>query len=126
MKFFFDNNISEHLARGMKAFGEEVVHLKDVFREDTADVEWLKYVGEQMMVLITRDESVRWNPAELAALRKHAVRAFFLGGKHLNKCRLIQQVVRNWPRIKEYAERLRPPYAFRIPPTGTKFSRIRL
>ena len=126
MTFFFDNNLSEYLVRGMRAFGEDVVHLRDIFKEDAEDVVWLKFVGETGLVLITRDLEVRWNPAELAALRNHRVGAFFLGGKNLNRCRLIQQVVRNWPRIKEYAARLRPPYAIRIPPRGTKFTHINL
>ncbi|MFX0202054.1 MAG: DUF5615 family PIN-like protein [Candidatus Hodarchaeota archaeon] len=126
MTFFFDNNLSESLVKGMKAFGEDVVHLKDLFPEDTDDVIWLKHVGKNGMVLITRDKKVRWNPAERGALQKYKVGAFFLGGKNLNRCRLIQQVVRNWPRIKEFAQKHPPAYAFRIPPTGTKFRTIEL
>jgi predicted nuclease of predicted toxin-antitoxin system len=45
MKFFFDNNLSEKLTRGMKAFGEDVVHLKEIFPGGAPDPEWLKYVG---------------------------------------------------------------------------------
>lgn len=126
MKFFFDNNLSENLTKGMQAFGEDVVHLKEIFAEDALDTEWLKHIGENGLVLITRDERVRWNPAEIKALRNHKVGAFFLGGKNLNRCKLIQQVVRNWPRIKEYARKGRPPYAFRVPPRGTKFTTINL
>jgi len=126
MRFFVDNNLSQKLAKGMAAFGEDVIHLKDEFPEETIDTEWLKYVGEERFVLITRDEAIRRNPAELAALREYKVGAFFLGGKNLDRWRIIQQVVRNWPRIKEFAERTRPPYAFRVPPRGTSFSRITL
>jgi predicted nuclease of predicted toxin-antitoxin system len=35
MKFFIDNNLSEHLANGMKAFGEDVIHLREKFSENT-------------------------------------------------------------------------------------------
>ena len=126
MKFFFDNNLSTKIVQGLKAFGEQVVHLKESFPEETEDVVWLKYVGESGLILITRDESVRWNPAEIAALREYKVATFFLGGKNLDRCRLIQQVIRNWPRIKEYSSKYQPPFAFRVPPKGTKFSRINL
>ena len=34
MRFFFDNNVSIHLARGMREFGEDVEHLKDHFPQD--------------------------------------------------------------------------------------------
>ena len=123
MKFFFDNNLSKNLVKGLRAFGEDVVHLTEHFAEDTADVVWLEHIGSMRWVLITRDERIRKNPAELTAIREHAVGAFFLGGKNLDRCRLIQQTVRNWPRIKQYAERLKPPYAFRIPPRGAKLTR---
>lgn len=126
MKFFVDNNLSDYLAKGMKAFGEDVVHLKEYFPEETKDVDWLKFIGENDLILITRDERIRRNPAELSAFRKHNVGAFFLGGKKLDKCKIIQQVVHNWPKIKQYAIEERRPFAFRIPPTGKNFSNIPL
>ena len=110
----------------MKAFGEDVIHLKEVFPQDPVDTEWLQYVGQHQMFVITRDERVRWRPAELQALRSYNTGAFFLGGKNLTRCKLIQQLVRNWPRIKEFASTTRKPFIFRVPPTGTKFVRIPL
>jgi predicted nuclease of predicted toxin-antitoxin system len=126
VKFFLDNNLSSHLAHGMRAFGEDVIHLQDVFPENTDDPEWLEYVGDQGFFLITRDERVRRRPVELESLLKHKVGAFFLGGKNLGRCDLIRQLVANWSRIKEEAGKTRPPFAFRIPPRGTKFVKIPL
>jgi predicted nuclease of predicted toxin-antitoxin system len=124
--FFFDNNVSKKIVEGLKAFGEEVVHLQEKFPEDSTDIQWLRYVGENGLVLITRDERVRWNPAEIAAIKKFKVATFFLGGSHLDRCKLIQQVVRNWPRIKELSGKTQPPFAYRIPPKGTKFTQIHM
>ncbi len=128
MRFFFDNNLSVHLVEGMKIFGENVLHLKEVFPENTDDVIWLPYVGKNKMVLITRDEQLRWNPAEIAALQNYKVGAFVLGGKNLNRCRIIQQVIRNWPRIKEIAikSQNKTPYIFRVPPRGTKYTTLNI
>jgi len=126
MKFFIDNNISKKIAKGLAEFGEDVMHLQDQFPEDAPDEEWLEYVGKNGMVLVTRDERIRWNPTELAALKKHKVRAFFMGGKKLDRCAQIRQIVQNWPRMKEHARRLKPPFGFRIPEKGSKFSRINL
>ncbi len=124
--FFFDNNISKKIVEGLKAFGEEVVHLQEKFPEDSPDVEWLRYIGEQGFVLITKDEKVRWNPAELATIKKFKVGTFFLGGKNLDRCKQVQQVIRNWPRIKELSGKTRPPFVYRIPQSGTKFTQIPL
>ncbi len=126
MRFFIDNNLSTKLARGMSAFGEAVDHLKDHFPEDAQDTEWLAYIGNREFFLITRDDNIRRNPAEIRALRDHRVGAFFLGGKNRSRCQLIQQLVRNWPRIKEIAHTESRPFAFRVPPSGKKFTKITL
>ena len=124
MRFFIDNNLSLHLAKGMKEFGEDVIHLTEKFQPATNDEIWLEFVGKNGFVLITRDERIRWNPAERAAFRKYKVGAFFLGGKNLTRCQLIQQLVRNWPKVKNTAAKETRPFAFRIPPSGAKFSYI--
>jgi predicted nuclease of predicted toxin-antitoxin system len=124
MKFFFDNNLSEHLANGLKAFGEDVVHLKDCFQCNEKDTIWLKYLGENNIFLITRDEHVRFNPTEIQTIKQSNVGAFFIGGKNLTRCAIIQQVVRNWPRIKAFSAKTKLPFLFRIPPSGTKFIRL--
>jgi predicted nuclease of predicted toxin-antitoxin system len=126
MTFFFDNNLSEHLVDGLKAFGEDVIHLKEVFRNDEQDISWLKYIGEKKYFLVTRDEHVRFNPTELQTLKEYNVGAFFVGGKNLNRCAIIQQIVRNWPRVKEFSARTKAPFMYRIPPSGTKFVRIEM
>lgn len=126
MKFFFDNSLSENLAKGLKAFGEDAMLLKDKFAADAPDKEWLKYIGENGILLVSRDDRVRHRPIELQALKQNGVGAFFLGGKNRNRCELIQQVVRNWPRMKQLAGGTSRPFAFRVPPSGTKFVSILL
>ena len=126
MTFVLDENLSPRLARGMREFGEDVAHILDHFSEATGDEMWLPYVGDNHLTLITRDLKIRWRPAELRALREHEVGAFFLGGKNRSRCDLIQQLIRNWPRIKGYAESEHRPFALRVPPRGTKFTRIEL
>ena len=126
MTFFVDNNLSKPLVRGMKGFGENVVHLTEHFEPDADDTEWLYFIGSKGWFLITRDHRIRYRPNELAVLKESKVGAFFLGGKQRSKCDLIQQVVRNWPRIKQYAGKIQPPFAFIVPPQGTKFKRLPL
>lgn len=126
MKFFFDNNLSQHLAAGMLAFGENVEHLQESFPEDTDDEIWLKYIGENGLFLITRDEQIRYRPSQKAALKANNVGAFFLGGKNRTRWQLVKQLVRSWERIKEFAAKERRPFAFKIYAQGTKFVKIPL
>lgn len=125
MRFFFDNNLGKNLVEGMRAFGEDVVHLKEEYPQDNVpDETWLKDIGEKNYILITRDERVRWNPAELCAFRTYRVGAFLLGGKKLDKWAIIQQLIQSWPQIKNLSDSTRKPFAFRIPPYGSKMSPI--
>jgi predicted nuclease of predicted toxin-antitoxin system len=126
MTFFFDNNLSQNLVDGLKAFGEDVLHLKEVFEDNEQDTVWLKYIGDKKFFLVTRDEHVRFNPIELQTLKQHNVGAFFIGGKNLSRCAIIQQVVRNWPRVKEFSAKTKLPFLYRIPPSGTKFVRLEI
>lgn len=126
MKFFVDNNLSYGLASGMREFGEDVDHLRDYFPEDTPDVKWLEYIGKKGFCLVTRDEGIRRNPAERQALRRFRIGSFFLGGKNRTRWQLVEQLVRNWRRMNEFAGRERRPFAFRIPPRGTRFEKIPL
>jgi len=126
MKFFIDNNLSPYLAKGMQGFQEDVCHLADHFTPDAEDVKWLPYIGKQGWYLITRDERIRKNPLELAAFKSYSIGAFFLAGKHRTRCEFIQQLVRNWPRIKDLAKKTKRPFAYRIPPSGTRIDKIPL
>ena len=126
MRFFVDNNLSPQLAAGMKGFGEDVVHLTEVFPSEVKDTELLARVRSEGWYLVTRDDRIRHHPAESRALREHRVGAFFMGGKNLRRFQLIQQLVRNWPRMKKLAAKTSRPFAFRVPPKGAKIKPISL
>lgn len=126
MRFFVDNNLGPQLAAGMKGFGEDVVHLTEFLEPNVPDTEMLARVGSEGWCLVTRDDRIRYRPAESAAIREHQVGAFFMGGKNLSRCQLIQQLVRNWPRMKALAAKTRRPFAFRVPPRGSQIKPIPL
>ncbi|MBM3214900.1 hypothetical protein FJZ36_08300 [Candidatus Poribacteria bacterium] len=126
MRFFIDEDLGKPLADGMKGFGENVTHLLDEYPAGTADVAWLQDVGQRGWLIVTRDERIRYRPAERATLTRCRVGAFFLGGKNLTHCQLVQQLVRNWPRMKELAANTQKPFAYRVPPSGTRIELIQL
>lgn len=126
MRFFVDNNLGPQLAAGMKGFGEDVVHLTEFLEPNVPDTEMLARVGSEGWYLVTRDDKIRYRPAESAAIKEHQVGAFFMGGKNLSRCQLIQQLVRNWPRMKTLAAKTRRPFAFRVPPRGAQIKPIPL
>ena len=124
MTFFFDNNLGQFLVRGLKEFGEHVCHITEHFDADTDDEEWLEYVGERGMFLVTRDEKIRKRPVEWEALKRHKVGAFFLGGKHMGRWAQIKQVIRAWQQMKDIAGREHRPFAYRVNFHGTKVKKM--
>lgn len=127
MKFFFDNNLSRDFTDCMKYYlGYDVVHLTEVFDPATKDVEWLRYIGENNMILITRDKKIRYNPTERTLLTKYNIGAFFLSGGHLKRSEIAQQINSNWEQMNKIADQEKKPFAYRIPAYGTKLWRLKL
>jgi len=120
MNFFFDNNLSPNLAKAMNLLEQrgEVLHLTEKFAPNTKDEDWLKYVGENRLILITRDKRIRRHAAELRAFKIFKVRAFILGGKNPTIWQIIKQIINNWLKIKDLASKTRPPFVFQIPLKG--------
>ena len=118
MKFIVDKCLGIPLAEGMAAFGEEVVHLSSLFGPEEDDTEWLKFAGEHDYFVITRDLQIKKKPHEKNALQNSGVGAFFLAGKRRNRCQLIQQMVKHWPDIKEFAEKHPTPFMCEVKIAG--------
>jgi len=124
--FFFDENLPPWLAKGMKEFGEDAVHISQEFEGGTEDEVWLPVIGGRGWFLISRDRRIRTRPAELKAYRTHRVGGFVLTGKDVNGWGIVEQVVRNWRRIKELAYKTERPFLFKVPPKGTTIDRLSL
>jgi len=120
MNFFFDNNLSQHLAKAMDILEQEgkVIHLTEKFRPDAKDEDWLEYVGKNRMILITRDKKIKRRAAELRALKNYKVGAFILGGQNPGIWQIIKQIINNWLRIKDLASETITPFIFKVPLKG--------
>lgn len=53
----------------MRAAGAQVEAHDDHFAQNTTDVEWLAQVGKWGWVVISKDQNIRRNPLELAAIQ---------------------------------------------------------
>ncbi len=128
LKFLIDENLAPQIAKGMAGFGQPVIHIADCeyLGKGVQDTDLLEHIGNRGWFLLTHDKNISKKPAEKHAFMKYQIGAFFLGGKDRSICSYIQQLVRNWPRIKELAARKRRPFAYRIPPNGTNIKRIPL
>ena len=126
MKCFFDENLGPQLAEGLKVFGEDVVHLTEVFPSGTPDVKWLPYVAKEGYTLFTVDKRIRRRPLERAIIKEHKIGVFFLGGKTMGRWNYIRQIICNWHKIEAKANKETPPFAYQISPQGRQITKIPL
>jgi len=120
MNFFFDNNLSQHLAKAMDILEQEgrVIHLRDEFPDNVKDEVWLEYVGKNRMIVITQDKKIKRRAAELRALKNFKVGAFILGGQNPGIWQIIKQIINNWLKIKDLSSNTRTPFIFKVPLKG--------
>ena len=106
IRFFVDENLGQEMVEGLKMLGyDNIEHLLETFEQGASDVEWLKYVGENKLVLITKDGRIRKNFLEKESLRKYGVVAFFLGGKKQGTKQISLQLITAWNQMEALAKR---------------------
>jgi len=117
--FFFDNNLSPVLARGLREFGEDVQHFarcipSEYARRGVASRDW-----ERGWYLVTRDKKIRPRPHEIDALLRSNVGAFtFTQKRDPLRWGWVELVVRRWVEIQEFADSHERPFVAGIPERG--------
>lgn len=106
-RFFVDEN-DLALGRALAQQHDGVVfpghpELREVPR-GSLDDDWLPVIGAQQLVVITRDQRIRYRPVEKAMWVTHLVRGFVLSGrKSQSTAESLTILDRHWPRILDIA-----------------------
>lgn len=135
MRILIDNNLSPHLARALAALSKphqiDVEHIRDKFKANTPDIEWIDALSaDGGWTVISQDRLTR-NPLEREALRRSGLIAFILakGWTSLREWDKAWQLVRWWPRIIEQTGLVKGGAAFDVPVRFSgrgQFQQIRL
>ena len=124
MKFFFDNNLAPKLAKGLNGFvspEHQVVHLKEQFPANAADVEWMKALAkEKDLIIVTADTNIGKNPHEIEAWKEAGHTIFFLksGWLKLRFWDQAQKFVKCFPEIIATAQRAKAGASFIVSVNG--------
>lgn len=135
MKFFFDNNLSPHLAHGIRELStvtpgvETVIHLADRFARNAPDIEWIGELStDGPWYIVSIDRFKKQHGAEREAIRRAGHTVFVLDS-HWSKYNFWAQserMVRWWPQVVNYSS-LVSGGAYRVPwqhSPSTKFQAI--
>ncbi|MEG4306810.1 PIN-like domain-containing protein [Microcoleus sp. D3_18a_C4] len=74
--FFIDRCLGTKLADSLRNVGATVEIHDDYFDPDMKDVDWLKIVGKDNWVVLTKDKKIATRPLELLAVAQGNVRLF--------------------------------------------------
>ena len=69
--------------------------------EVVSDVQWLMDAGQKGEAVLMKDERIRYNDAEKAAVKRFAVRCFCLSGKSLVAADMAARFLDNLPAIAQ-------------------------
>lgn len=101
-EFFVDRNLGRRVPEALRDAGWSLRTHREVYGardENVPDAEWLELCGRECLVVLTADRRLRYRPQEIAAIRRHRVRAFVLLGGSLRATDQVARFERNRGRI---------------------------
>lgn len=137
MKFFFDNNLSPHLAHAIRELSKkegselEVIHLRDRFAPNAPDLQWIgALAADGPWYIVSIDRFSKCHDAEREALRRAGHTVYILDHQWAAQAYWAQadRIVRWWPQILKFSP-LVSQGAFRVPwhhSPKAKFAALRL
>jgi hypothetical protein len=93
---------SEIVPAALAAAGIQVRRYVDVYPDDPAvpDAVWIPEIAQRGWIAVTKDNEIRRNPVELAALHRARARHVFLGARKLTGEEQAACLVEHWKTIE--------------------------
>jgi predicted nuclease of predicted toxin-antitoxin system len=117
--FFVDRSLGQKvIAEKLRQNGVDVEIHDDHFPQNALDEDWLSEVGQRGWVVLTKDDRIRYRPAELAAYRQNKVRVFVLGSGEMKAQEMADAFVKAPPKIFRFTRKNSAPFFARISRNG--------
>jgi hypothetical protein len=130
MRLYFDENFSQHLANGFKAFQQgrlaediEVYHLTEEFPRGTKDEIWLPGIAQRHGCILTQDVNIHRTQLLWELCTDNKIGVFFFRPPKKKKYDYwgwATKVFAMWPYIKNAAKDTPRPFAFYIEDSKSK------
>src|SRR5215210_7444787 len=107
------------VADGVKAIGKDAIAKIELFPDGTKDPVWLRKVGENGWLAITRDENIRHRPGEKQAIINHRVGCFIFTYRNtLKKAEIVELVLKHIEKMEGAFETTPRPFIYTIAMDG--------
>jgi PIN like domain len=118
--FFTDENLGRHIVpEALRRAGEQVIAFHEKFVSGTKDEVWLREVGANGWVLLTKDSRIRYRRNEMQALLSSKGRSFVLVSSNLPGAEIAEIFVSALGRMKKLCRRQRPPFIAHVHKNGS-------
>jgi predicted nuclease of predicted toxin-antitoxin system len=87
---------------------------KDHFPPDAKDEDWLRAVGKQRWVVLTKDKMLRYRETETSTLLAAKVRAFVLTSGNLRADEMAAAFMKALPKMERLLRKTRGPFVARV------------
>ena len=93
---FVNGSMPRSVADELKAIGKDAIAKIELFPDGTKDPTWLRKVGENGWLAITRDGNIRFRPGEKQAIIDHRVGCFiFTYRNSMKKPEIVELVLKH-------------------------------
>ncbi len=115
IKLFIDRDLwSRALDAALREAGIPFVAHRELFADDVPDAEWLSRIAPLGLVVVTRDQRIRYRPNEVGAVRRGRLHLFALSSGNLGAAESGRLLVAAWPRIQAAVRDHAPPMLWTI------------
>ena len=98
----------------LREAGLRVLGHDEVFPAGTEDRVWLVRAGREGWVVLTKDQTIRYKPAELMALQRAGVRQFVLATGNLTSEQMGNAFLAARDRMEKMAREIAQPFVARL------------
>jgi hypothetical protein len=113
--FFTDANLGRRIVPdALRTAGEEVKVHDDCFAPGTQDSVWLRAVGQNGWIVLTKDSRIRYRRNEMEARLSSGARSFVLVSSNLPGAEMAKIFVRALPGIRKLCAALSAPFIAHI------------
>ena len=117
---FTDENLGRHVVpEALRRAGEQVIAFHEKFVSGTKDEVWLREVGANGWVLLTKDSKIRYRRNEIQALLSSKGRSFVLVSSNLPGPEIAEIFVKALGGMKRLCGRQRAPFIGHVHKNGS-------
>jgi len=116
--YFVDVSLGRKVAEHINRLGHSVIFQTDIFPGETKDEVWLRKVGEEGWVALTKDSNIRREPNVREAYLRAGARVFTLVGGSMDSSKMCAAFEAAFPGMERLLQRKQGPFIANVGKSG--------